>query len=125
MDPALLISQVRALYPDLTEDVVSDAFLTAWMGWAKAQAGTDFKADQALATSLLLAHAAYKWLFSKDAGGIGGNVTSISTGQISASFATNGFSVGGDNDYASTIAGSAYLQLRASKARIVAPRIYI
>lgn len=124
MDPALLIAKVRALYPDLTADVVPDAFLEAWVDWAKAQAGTDFKSDRALATSLLLAHAAYKWLFAKDAGGIGGNITSISTGQISASFAVNGLGTGND-DYAGTIAGSAYLQLRASKARIVAPRFYI
>lgn len=124
IDPVLIIAKVRALYPDLTVDVVPDDFFLAWMDWAKSFVGNGFGPFKLTATALLLAHAAYKWLFASNSGGIGGPVTSISTGVLSASFGNGGADMSGA-DLASTVAGSAYLALRNARASIMAPRIYL
>lgn len=122
---AAAISQMRALWPQVTEAAAPDTWLAGWYDDALEAAG-DFwfpaTSTRLRAVAHLLAHAAYRYdPCGVLAGGGGspanpGNVSAMTTGKRSVTWGGKGpadhvvsFS---DAEYASTRPGQAYLQLR-------------
>lgn len=131
VDDAVIISLARGLYPALTTGAAPDAFFEAWIPWARAHAGSNFGAYQTHALAHLIAHIAYR-VDPEGLLGSGGTspgpVTSISTGALSASFGTVSGAAAGlysasDAELSTTRAGMAYLALRATRSKIMLPRM--
>lgn len=123
VEPAQAIAKVRSMFPDLTELVVPDAFFLAWFNWALSQNGTRFGNLRLEGVAFLLAHAWYRYGLSKGSG-INGDVVSISTASISATFAQKSQIAGTDSELLSTFAGASWYRLRNSRARIVLPSFF-
>lgn len=105
-----IIAHARALWPAVTVDAASDAFLLARLpGLRRRVSLVDLGEDYDDALAHLLAHTAYR----VDPGGtfgtgpLPGRLTSVHTGALSASFAP-GADVG---EYGYTAPGLAYLDL--------------
>jgi len=123
---ATLVALCRTLYPAVTTSVASDAYLTAWLEWAKSLVGIrawGSKYDIALAT--LLAHIAYRDSdeLAGGATGSGGATTSIRTLQMAASFGDRSGSAQSETDaeLLTTKPGSRFLSMRGALAAAAFP----
>lgn len=110
LSDAAVVALARELYPDVTTAVASDAYLLAWVPWAREQVGLgEWLAMYDTGVAMLLAARGQL----KASGAAGGLATSVSTLQMSVtreSLVTSG-SIS-DRRLASTAAGSDYLALR-------------
>lgn len=115
------ITLARELYPWLTTDAASDAFLTSWYGHAEEIAGDAYFGDAVIqARAHLLAHAA---CIVDPTGALSGYasgpVQSIRSGARARAYATvqtTSYVSLQDAELARTPAGRAYLMLRDSRA---------
>jgi hypothetical protein len=121
------ISLCRALYPAVTTDAASDAYLSAWLPWARSLTGAiSWGADYDRGVAMLLAHRAY---VGDPAGLLGG----APAGPL-RSLSTLGMSVGMDSPVragagglslalATTQPGRDYLAVQATLATYVLPHV--
>lgn len=100
---------------------VSDDDVLTWQDWAEAIAGTPFGTMRARAVSLLIAHLLMR--LDEDTSP-GGEVTSLKTLSLAASFAPSGETLS-DAEFATTRPGRTYLVLRRATAAVVVPRIIL
>jgi len=123
---------MRQMWPQITTLVASDAFLIAWFPWVQAFVGTGFGAYKYIAMANLLAHVVLRLdpegVLGGGGGGIyNGPVRSISTASISVSYggatAATGSVTGVDAELLTTVAGSAFIALRNTRAAIMTPRV--
>jgi hypothetical protein len=124
LSDAGVIALLRAMYPEITSGVASDAYLEVWLPWARRledpiEWGTAY--DDGIA--MLLAHRVQSSLIP--GGNAPGPIKSISTLQMSASFdsAIREGSGALSRQLATTPAGRDWLAARAVLPGYVLPRV--
>lgn len=112
-----LIALCRALWPQVTVDAASDAYLTAWLPQAKQLTGTQFRASRDMAMAHLLAHYAVRgdpsgYFGTGGVAGATGQLASNSTAELSASWGNAPIPKGFEgSDLLTTRPGQAWLQI--------------
>lgn len=128
LSDAATVALARGLWPDLTTAAASDAFLIAWVPFARALASeTQFGAAYDMAVAHLVAHAAYRLDPNRKlrTGGASaaGAVKSSATGRLSGSIGNAAESASGnvEKQLLQTAPGQVFLSLRDVQAAIIAP----
>ena len=106
------IARARALWPHVAD--AEQALFEAWLPWAMSIAGTGYGARRQEAIAHALAHAVTR---AQDGASPTGEVTSVRTLSLSASYGATG----SDEDLATTRPGQALLALRRATPRITMP----
>lgn len=132
MTDAEIIARARALYPRVTVSVVSDAYLTVWLPWARQLTGPAFGAMRNDAIAMLLAHRAFRGPLGLTLGVDGevtpGAVESIGKRSLSASFGRRMSDLAqsvGDASLATTGPGCDWLQIREALPGVVVPPVVV
>ena len=113
-----LITFARQLWPDLTEDAASDAFLLAWLPQQRRHVSeAAFGEEYDIAVAHLLAHAAYRLNPGKKLGTPGaafsGSVTAKRSGKVGANFSDASAGVRfTDKNLATTAPGMMFMEIR-------------
>lgn len=124
LSDAATIALARELYPDVTTVAASDAFLTAWLPWARGLVGLgSWLTQYDTGVAMLLAHQGQRrGTASGGGGGASGPIQSISTLGMSVSYgSTAGGTSSLDLVLSSTRAGSDWLSLRGSLPDYILP----
>ncbi len=124
LSDAGVIALLRAMYPTITTDVASDAYLEVWLPWARSlEDAIEWATSYDRGLAMLLAHRVQSSVIP--GGNAPGPIKSISTLQMSASFDSAIREGAGalSRQLATTPAGRDWLAARATLPGYVLPRV--